>query len=154
MSTVSETGAGEPIFYIDVTDVATEADKSVIGAGLNAFNQQQAGPYGGGELTVLVRDANGRAIGGLLGWETYRWLHVSTFHLPPSLRGSGVGARVLAAAEQAARNRRCLGVYLDTFSFQAPGFYAKHGYEPMGVIEDFPPGHSRHFFKKRLAMKP
>ncbi len=151
MPAMNDTFRQEDRWRIEVTAAASEADKATISDGLNTFNHGVAGPYGGGELTVLVRDAQGRAVGGLLAWATYQWLHVAKFHLPQSLRGLGVGNRVLAAAEQAARDRGCLGVYLDTFSFQAPGFYRKQGYELMGVIEDFPPGHSRYFFRKRLA---
>ena len=40
--------------------------------------------------------------------------------------------------------------YLDTHSFQAPGFYRKLGCQEIAVIEDCPPGHRRHWFRKRL----
>jgi hypothetical protein len=40
--------------------------------------------------------------------------------------------------------------YLDTFSFQAPDFYKKLGYEVFGELQDFPHGHQRYFMKKRL----
>jgi len=53
-------------------------------------------------------------------------------------------------AEQEADRRGCIGVWVDTHSFQAPGFYERLGYSPFGVIEDYPPGHSRLFLQKRL----
>src|SRR6516165_7091346 len=40
--------------------------------------------------------------------------------------------------------------WLDTFSFQARGFYEKLGYEEFGRL-DYPPGHHRHFLRKRLT---
>jgi hypothetical protein len=46
--------------------------------------------------------------------------------------------------------RGCHGVWLDTFTFQARGFYERLGYSVFGAIEDYPPGHSRHFLKKDL----
>ena len=49
-----------------------------------------------------------------------------------------------------ARQRGCIGAYLDTFGFQAPNFYPKHGYEIFGTIEDHPRGSRRVFFKKQL----
>lgn len=39
---------------------------------------------------------------------------------------------------------------LDTFSFQAPGFYRKLGVSEFGHIADYPSGHQRHFFQKCL----
>jgi hypothetical protein len=41
-------------------------------------------------------------------------------------------------------------VFLDTFSFQAPGFYLKHGYEVFGELPGFPAGHTRFYLKKAL----
>ncbi|MGC6728099.1 hypothetical protein ACP0GO_26835, partial [Escherichia coli] len=41
-------------------------------------------------------------------------------------------------------------MWLDTYSFQARGFYEKLGYTVFGTIDDFPPGHQRFFGRKRL----
>jgi GNAT superfamily N-acetyltransferase len=65
-------------------------------------------------------------------------------------RGQGHGQRLLALAEQEARQRGAKGAYLDTFSFQAPDFYRKKGYEVFGVMQDFPEGHQRYYFRKQL----
>ena len=39
---------------------------------------------------------------------------------------------------------------LDTFDFQAPGFYLKNGYDQIGEINDFPKGRKRIYFSKKL----
>lgn len=39
---------------------------------------------------------------------------------------------------------------LDTFDFQAEGFYVKNGYKVIGEIADFPKGHKRIYFAKRF----
>jgi ribosomal protein S18 acetylase RimI-like enzyme len=54
-------------------------------------------------------------------------------------------------AEDEARRRGCRGAWLDTYSFQARGFYERIGYEVFGVIDDFPPGHSRLFLRKTFS---
>ena len=41
----------------------------------------------------------------------------------------------MRAAEEEARSRSCLGVFLDTYSFQARPFYEKLGYEQFGTLE-------------------
>ena len=53
--------------------------------------------------------------------------------------------------EEEARQRGCVGVFLYTYSFQAPGFYQKQGYQPMGVLDDCPPGYQRIYLKKSLT---
>ena len=54
-------------------------------------------------------------------------------------------------AEAVAREQGCVGIWLDTFTFQAPGFYRKLGYALFGEIPDYPPGSSRFFLSKRLS---
>jgi hypothetical protein len=38
-----------------------------------------------------------------------------------------------------------------TFSFQAPVFYAKHGFEVVAVVDDHPHGHKNILLRKRLG---
>jgi hypothetical protein len=58
----------------------------------------------------------------------------------------------LQAAEELAAERACTLVTLETFSFQPPAFYAKHGYETVAVLPDYPLGYQKHFLKKSLPM--
>jgi hypothetical protein len=75
--------------------------------------------------------------------------------------GAGTGARsgywleLMTMAEDLAREKRCMGIWLDTFDFQAPEFYKKLGFSQFGEIVDYPPGHSRHFSEapERLNLK-
>jgi hypothetical protein len=43
-----------------------------------------------------------------------------------------------------------VGAYLYTFSFQAPHFYRRRGYEEFGRIDGLPPGHTCIWLKKSL----
>lgn len=47
------------------------------------------------------------------------------------LRGSGLGSRLLAAFESEARARGADRVFVTSFTFQAPGFYRRHGYREL-----------------------
>jgi ribosomal protein S18 acetylase RimI-like enzyme len=60
----------------------------------------------------------------------------------------------MQAIEEEARARDLIGIWLDTYSFQAPGFYRKLGYEEVGRIPDYPPGQARIFLAKRLDGRP
>lgn len=135
-----------------VTDAPGRADEEVILQGLIGFNR---GPTGreAGELrpfAVLVRDEARNTIGGAIGSSYYGWLAIDLLWLPASLRGSGLGTQVMRLAEEEARARGCVGIRLDTYSFQARGFYEKLGYAVFGTLPDHPPGHTRYWLAKRI----
>jgi GNAT superfamily N-acetyltransferase len=68
----------------------------------------------------------------------------------PDLRRHGYGTRLLAAAEAEARARGCNRILLETFAFQAPLFYQKHGYEIVGIDNDTLAEHKQYRLKKLL----
>jgi len=79
---------------------------------------------------------------------------VLSLYLPADLRSRGLGAELLRRAEVEARARGCVGAHLDTYGFQARGFYEKQGYAVFGALPDCPPGHARFFLSKRLDAPP
>jgi GNAT superfamily N-acetyltransferase len=102
-------------------------------------------------LAILLRDpADKQVIGGLTGRSLYDWLFIEWLVVPESLRGQGLGRDLMGRAEAVARARGCVGVWLDTFEFQARPFYEKLGYSVFGQIDDFPRGSCRYFLQKRL----
>lgn len=118
---------------------------------LKAYNAAKAGDGQSEKFAFFVRDQETDAVlGGLHGRILYRWLFIELLVVPEQAREQRMGSRLMEMAEDYARERDCIGVWLDTFDFQAPGFYRKHGYEAFGQLEDYPPGHQRLFFQKRL----
>jgi ribosomal protein S18 acetylase RimI-like enzyme len=113
------------------------------------FNLQHAEPENYQRLVLFVRDNAEHIAGGLLGYTHWRWLFVQNLWVAESLRGTGHGRRLLELAELEAGRRGCEHAYLDTFDFQARGFYEKLGYELFGQLEDYPPGHTKYFLHKR-----
>ncbi len=118
-------------------------------APLAAHNTSMAGPGNRGSLAVTVRDEAGEVVGGLWGRTGYGFLFVELLALGPA-SGSGRGREVMALAEGEAKRRGLAGMWLDTWTFQAPGFYRKLGFEEFGRIKEFPPGHDRIFLVKRF----
>ena len=137
---------------LDITETPAAADTKAVLDGLVAFNDAATGgPAGKRPLAVLLRDEAGNTVGGAVGASWYGWMYVELFHIPESFRGRGEGRRIMQAVEAEARARGLLGIRLDTFSFQAPGFYERLGFTRIGTIEDHPPGHARHWYVKRLG---
>ncbi|WP_257459643.1 GNAT family N-acetyltransferase [Archangium lipolyticum] len=118
---------------------------------LVAYNRTRAPPEDWKPLAVLLRTQDGTVCGGAEGFTHWGWLFVSHLWVGEHLRGQGWGRRLMACIEEAAVARGCHAVHLDTFSFQALGFYEKQGYERFGTLPDYPPGESRYFLWKRLV---
>lgn len=136
---------------IELTEQPTEEDQLAILKPLRAYNVSQAGDAGAQKFALLVRDEHtNEVIGGLNGKLLYRWMFIELLVVPEQTRGQGMGSRLMGMAEDLAREKNCVGIWLDTFDFQAPDFYRRHGFSEFGQLQDYPPGHQRLFFHKRL----
>ena len=126
--------------------------RAAISVPLERFNDAriEGGPWPDAALALGLRHGDGTIDGGLWGHSYYGWLFVDLLVVPDRLRGQGLGTQLLRRAEAAAKARGCTGVWLDTFSFQAPEYYPRHGYSVFGEIGDYPAPHRRVFLKKRL----
>lgn len=135
-----------------ITDAPAQEDVDVILRGLIGFNERATGLPGGERrhFAALVRDAARSTLGGAVGSSYYGWLAIDLLWLPESLRGTGLGTQVMRLCEAEARARGCTGVRLDTYSFQARGFYEKLGFSLFGTLPDHPPGQTRYWLAKRL----
>ena len=117
---------------------------------LHEFNSHVTGITDGEWLAILVRDERDRIVAGICGNTWGGCLEIRQFWVEESRRRQGLGTRLLGAAEQEARRRGCRQILLMTFSFQAPAFYAKHGFEVVATVDDHPRGHRNLLLRKRL----
>lgn len=102
------------------------------------------------DLRLVLRDSD-RVVGGLIATTRGKWLRISIMAVEESHRGRGLGAQLVRRAEAAARRRGCVFSYVDTMSYQAPGFYRKLGYRQAGRLPNWDShGHDKFFFVKRL----
>lgn len=137
---------------IQLSENATEAERLAILAPLLAHNLANGGDDAHETFALLLRAPDrDEVIGGLYGKISYRWLLIDLVSVPEQMRGQGIGERLMRMAEDIAQKTNCIGIWLETFSFQAPGFYRKLGYSEFGRLADYPPGHTRLYYQKTLC---
>ena len=122
--------------------------KMVLG-GLAAYNTEKMGKKPYKRLAVSLRDGN-RIVGGVVGEFWAAVLYIQLFWIDQRMRGNSYGSKLVAAIEDEARRLGAKRAYVDTMSFQAPGFYRACGYEEFGSIEGYPGGATRHWLTKAL----
>ncbi|NML46644.1 GNAT family N-acetyltransferase [Ramlibacter sp. G-1-2-2] len=109
-----------------------------IGRRLRQFNYGVIGEYPETQYVRLnARDAMGRVVGGIRGFVFMYWLQIEVLFVDESMRGTGIGSALLLEAERQARELGAKNASLTTFEWQAPGFYARHGYEEEGRTEKY-----------------
>ena len=118
---------------------------------LYEYNVSATGHADGRWLAIFVRGDAGAIVAGLHGWTWGGTGFIRTLWVREDLRGHGMGARLVARAEDEAVRRGCRVMHLDTHSYQAPGFYRRLGYEEIGTLPGWPgSGSTRLFFRKAL----
>ena len=122
--------------------------KAVLG-GLIGYNTEKMGKQKYKRLAISLREGD-KIVGGIVGevWTTV--LFIQFFWMEQKYRGKDFGKKLIKAIEDEARKFGATRSYLDTMSFQAPGFYRACGYEEFGSIKGYPEGVTRHWFTKAL----
>jgi GNAT superfamily N-acetyltransferase len=118
---------------------------------LYEHNRAQTGQDDGQLFAFFVRNDQQEIVAGLSGWTWAQACEIQTLWVHPAWRGQGYGQSLLFAAEQEARGRGCQVILIQSYSFQAPAFYKKFGYQLAWQLDDFPPGHQHCFLVKRFA---
>jgi GNAT superfamily N-acetyltransferase len=115
---------------------------------LVAFNNAATGTAERGSFSVKVTDEAGELVGGLTAWTWGGLCGIGLLWVREASRRDGWGSRLLRAAEAEARRRGCDRVVVSSFTFQAPGFYERHGFAEAGRTPGIPGGHADvHLFK-------
>ena len=109
-----------------------EVRAGTLGKLLREFNYRRVGRYPEGQAVNLnAKDAAGSLLGGFRGEIYFHWLFVNIVYVEEGERGKGLGTRLLAEGEARAKEKGALHSRLDTFEWQAPGFYLKRGYREL-----------------------
>ncbi|WP_051765394.1 GNAT family N-acetyltransferase [Streptomyces sp. NRRL F-5135] len=123
--------------------VERPADRELI-----AFNTSATGAADRGSFSVKVTDEAGELVGGLAAWTWGGPCGIELLWVREDSREDGWGSKIIRTAEAEARRRGCDRVAVSSFTFQAPGFYQRHGYVETGRTLGIPGGYADvHMFK-------
>jgi GNAT superfamily N-acetyltransferase len=135
-----------------IADATREEVKSgELGRRLRHFNYGFVGEYPEAQPVWLnAKDDEGRTIGGLRGYVFLHWLQIDVLWVDEAVRAAGLGSELLVQAEAKARHLGAHSAKLETFEWQARGFYVKRGYEEFGRIDKHTKGFYLAFMMKAL----
>jgi ribosomal protein S18 acetylase RimI-like enzyme len=115
------------------------------------FSIRTTGITDGKFIGIFLRKINGSPVGGVYGWTWGGTCYIRYLFVPEGMRRQGEGARLMRAVEHEAKARNCRKIVLETYGFQAPGFYKKLGFEAVSRVADYPSGHEYITMVKCLA---
>lgn len=135
---------------LTITDTIEESDKAEIFEELLKYNLARIEDRNPKDLGIYLHNISGKKIAGLIGETHGNWLMIKFLWVDECQRGQHIGTALLKQAEETAKERHCKYAFLDTFSFQAPDFYKKQGYEEVFRLEEYPLTGKRYYFTKIL----
>jgi GNAT superfamily N-acetyltransferase len=139
-----------PGVHLSFEERPSPQDREFVNEALGEFNTAFLHDPIYASFGIFARDASRGIQAGLVGQVYADWLFIALLWVHERLRRGGVGRALMTEAEHRARGYGCHSAWVDTFSFQAPGFYQKLGYREFGRI-DYPPDHQRIFLRKQLS---
>jgi GNAT superfamily N-acetyltransferase len=125
--------------------------EAFLAAKVYEYNARATGYFDGKSFSAVRRDSSGAISAGISGYTWGGCCYISHLWVHESMRGGGIGAALVSAAEEHAVATGARRMLLATHDFQAPAFYRKLGYEQEAVVRDHPPGHANLFFAKSLV---
>lgn len=128
----------------------SQEDVEALRQHLRAYNVDRGGVDDGTALAIFLRNDQAEMSAGIFGWLWGTCLEIDYVWVHESLRGQGIGKRLVETLEREAFSRGCQVVILDTYSFQAPTFYENLDYELFGTVGGYGDNHQKYFFRKYL----
>jgi GNAT superfamily N-acetyltransferase len=129
----------------------TAADIEIVKAGLRATDPADVGPRQYRELNIGLRASEKELVGAVMAGIAWDWLMIDRLWVHKSLRRQGLGSQLLVEVERKAVAMGCKHARVDTFDFQARGFYERNGYVAYAQLAGFPRQHSFLHMSKTLG---
>ncbi|WHE88141.1 GNAT family N-acetyltransferase [Lachnoanaerobaculum gingivalis] len=117
---------------------------------IRAYNRSKREPSKSEPLNIYLEDEQGNLKAGMVAETFGNWLEIEYLYVSDDLRGQGIGSKILKMAERGSKERGCKYSFVDTFNFQAPKFYEKHGYKEVFALKNYPYTGERYYYTKEL----
>ncbi|MGR5847291.1 GNAT family N-acetyltransferase [Streptococcus pneumoniae] len=131
-------------------DNAESQKAQEIGDLIRSYNRSKREAAESEPLNLYVENDHGQLMAGLVAETFGNWLEIEYLFVKEDLRGQGIGSQLLQQAESEAKKRNCRFAFVNTYQFQAPAFYQKHGYKEVFTLKDYPYTGKRHYYQKEL----
>ena len=133
-----------------ITDHPSEQDIEEVYSKLKQYNLSKRECSENVPVGIFYEESDGRKAAGLTGEIFGNWLCIKYLWVSEELRRQGIGSQLLKMAENEAVRRGAKYAFVDTFDFQAPDFYTKHGYSQVFRLFNYPYTGSRFYYIKNL----
>ena len=117
---------------------------------IRSYNRSNREPSKSEPLNIYLEDEQGNLVAGMVAETFGNWLEIEYLYVRDDVRRQGLGSRILKMAELESLNRGCKYSFVNTFHFQAPEFYEKHGYKEVFALKEYPYTGKRYYYTKEL----
>ncbi|MBP9670635.1 GNAT family N-acetyltransferase, partial [Candidatus Woesebacteria bacterium] len=128
--------------FIPIEGEPSPEDKQVMVDGMLAYHASNGHPRKVDTHSILIKDDSNTLIGCVIVTFLYNGMEIATLWVDEKARGQGLGQKLMEMAEAEGKKRGATLAYTNTFTWQAPGFYEKIGYQLYGKLDDFPVGNT------------
>jgi N-acetylglutamate synthase-like GNAT family acetyltransferase len=129
----------------------SKEDVNQLNQRLLEYNQSKVPNYSYDDFIFKLEDETKHMLAGIHCIVGSGWLYIAGLWVKDSLRKEGFGKKLVDMAENEAKKRGCIGIYLFTYSFQSPEFYEKLGFNEFGSLNNYAKNHSKIYMAKLLV---
>lgn len=126
-------------------------DIQVLNDGISDQAKEKKGMQPLGFHAFFIRDQNKKIIGGCNTCHLYGCLYIDQLWLSEPLRGKGYGKHLMQKAESFAKEIGCRFMAVNTFDWEALGFYKKQGFTIEFERTGFDKNSIFYFLRKNLT---
>jgi ribosomal protein S18 acetylase RimI-like enzyme len=138
-----------------ISDTPSEEELKIIQKGLEDHNKRY---QSGGldiptpDISLVLKDTNGIIVGGVITSMLTGIMHLEVLWVDEKYRGQGYGEDLVLQAERIGKEKGYPASQTWTFSFQAPEFYQRIGYEVVGIFDGYTDGITEYVLLKKLDL--
>jgi len=137
-------------YTIDFSANPSDQEIDAICKGLAEHAEQVMGYSSFEPFGFLAHDETGGLIAGCTGVLMFGVLYIKLLWVDDVARGKGLGQRLIQKAESFAKDKHCRYITVETFNWQAKGFYEKLGFKIEHVYDGYDADSKFYFLRKKL----